>query len=817
MRYRHILRRLLRAPGFTAIAVVTLALGIGANSAIFSVIEGVLLKPLPYPHAEQLIGVWYTAPGVNLPLVNIAPSLYFTDREGNRSFTDIGVWNDGTASVTGLAEPEEAECVWVTDGTLPLLGIRPALGRWFSRQDDSPGSPETAMLMYGYWQTRFGGAASVIGRTILVDGKLKQIIGVMPRDFQFLDRKPALLLPFQFDRAKAFLGNFSDQGIARLKPGVSMAQASTDMARLLPVYLASFPAPPGYNKKMFAEARLAPNLRPLTEDVVGNIGGTLWVLMGTIGMVLLIACANVANLLLVRAEGRQHELAIRAALGAGWGEIARELLWESLTLGMAGGVAGLGVAYGALQLLRWLAPANLPRLDQISIDGTVLGFTLAVSLAAGLLFGAIPVIKYAGPHLSAALRGGGRNSSQSRERHRTRSVLVVVQVALALVLLISSGLMIRSFQALRNVQPGFNDPGHIQTLRISIPTAQVHDDPAVFRMQQDILDRLTAIPGVSAAGLATIIPMDGNGWTDPVYAEDHTYSEGRLPALRHYRFISPGLLTAMGNRLVTGRDFTWTDLAEKRPFVLVSENMARELWGAPQAAIGKRVRSSGREIWREVIGVVGDEYDQGVDQKPWSTIYWPILMGNFDGNENFVCRSVAIAIRSNRTGTEGFLNDVQRAIWSVNPNLPLANVRTMRQLYDKSLARTSFTLVMLAIAGAMALLLGMVGIYGVISYSVAQRTREIGIRMALGAQRGELTGLFLRHGLRLALIGVACGLAAAAGLMQFLAKLLFGVKPVDPLTYAAVSGCLIAAALAASYLPALRSTAIDPVNALRAE
>ena len=817
MRYRHVLRRLRRSPGFSLIAVVTLALGIGANSAIFSVIDGILLKPLPYPHPEQLIGVWYTAPGVNIPLMNIAPSLYFSDRDQNRSFTDVGVWNQGSSSITGIAEPEEVHCVWVTDGTLPLLGVPPAQGRWFSRQDDLPGSPETVILSYGYWQSRFGGDRSAIGRTLTVNGRPKQIVGVMPQSFQFLDEKPSIYLPFQFDRSKVFLGNFSYQGIARLRPGVSMAQATADAARILPIYLSSFPAPPGYSKKMFDEARLAPNLRPLAVDVVGNIGGTLWVLMGAIGMALLIACANVANLLLVRAEGRQHELAVRAALGAGPGEIARELLLESLTLGVAGGLAGLAIAGGALRLLKWMAPANLPRLDQISIDASVLLFTLAVSLAAGLLFGAIPVLKYAGPHLAAALGGNSRTASHSRERHRARGVLVVVQVALALVLLISSGLMIRSFQALRNVDPGFTHPEQIQTLRISIPAAQVSDDLAVMRMQQDILDRLTALPGVASAGLSTVLPMDGSGWTDPIYTADRSYKEGQLPPLRHFKFISPGFLHTMGNRLVAGRDLTWTDLYDKHPYVLVSENTARELWGSPQAALGKRVRSSFRESWREVVGVVNDEYDQGVDQKATSSVFWPALMGNFDGSPTFVRRGVAIAIRSSRTGTRGFLSEIQRAVWSVNPNLPLANERTMRQFYDKSLARTSFTLVMLAIAGGMALLLGLVGIYGVISYSVAQRTREIGIRMALGAQRGELTGLFLRDGLRLALSGVACGLVAAAGLMQFLARLLFEIKPVDPVTYGAVAASLIAAALAASYLPALRSTAIDPVNALRAE
>lgn len=817
MRYQHILRRIARSPGFTAIAVITLALGIGANSAIFSVIEGVLLKPLPYPHSEELIGVWHTAKGLNLPQVEIAPFLYFTYRDESRALTDIGVWDTGSSSVTGLAEPEQVDTLQVTDATLPLLGVPPALGRWFSHQDDAPGTPETTILMYGYWQSRFGGDRSVVGRRVMVDGSAREIVGVMPERFRFLDFKPSLILPMRFDRSKVFLGNFSYQALARLKPGVTISQAGADVARMIPIALSSFPPFPGFTRKVFEDAHLAPNLRPLKQDVTGTIGGTLWLVMGTIGMVLLIACANVANLLLVRAGGRRQELAIRAALGAGSKTIAWELIAESLTLGVIGGVAGLGLAYGALRLLVNIGPANLPRLSEINIDGWVLLFTLVVSLAAGLLFGAIPVWKYAGRNLSGALHGGSRTSSQSRERHRARSVLVVVQVALALVLLVSSGLMIRSFQALRNIHPGFTHPERVETLRISIPEAQVKDDTAVVRMEHEILQALASIPGVESAALSSTIPLNGSGWRDPVYPEGRAYREGQMPPLRRYRFVSPGALNASGTRLVAGRDFNWTDVYDTRPVAMVSENLARELWHTPQAAVGKRLRESPNNPWHEVIGVVEDERDDGLDQKAPSTVFWPILIKQFAGNRVFVWRSLFYVIRSSRTGTEGFLNEVRRAVWSVNPSLPLANVRTLRQIYDKSVARSSFTLVMLAIAGAMALLLGMIGIYGVISYSVAQRTREIGIRMALGAQQRELTGLFLRDGLRLGLIGVACGLGAAVILTRLMAGLLFEVKPVDPSTYAVMSVCLIAAALAASYLPTLRITLIDPVNALRAE
>jgi putative ABC transport system permease protein len=814
---KRILRRLIHAPSFTAVVLLTLAIGIGANSAIFSVIETVLLKPLPYPHPEELIGVWHTAPGINLKELNMSPALYFTYREEGRSFQDIGVWADDTVSVTGHGEPEQVRGLLVTERTLPLLGIQTILGRGFSHKDVLPGSPETVLLAHNYWQTRFGGDPSAVGRRIMVDGTAREVIGVLPQSFRFLNSNPSLIEPFQFDRNKLRLGNFSYQGVARLKPGTSIAMANADVTRMIAIANRSFPAPPGYNVKMFEDARIGPNLRPLKQDLVGDIGGMLWVLMGTIGMVLLIACANVANLLLVRAEGRQQELAIRAALGAGSFEIARELLIESVGLALMGGVLGLGLAAVALRVLVAYGPANLPRLDEISLDPLVLLFTFAISLAAGVLFGLIPVFKYAGPRLANALRSGGRTLSVSRERHRARSVLVVVQVALALVLLIGSGLMIRTFQALKQVQPGFTAPEEVQTLRLSIPEAQVKDPERTVRMQQDILMKIGTLPGVSSAAMISISPMDGQGWADPVFAEGRTYTEGQLPPLRRYKFVSPGLFKTMGNRLIAGRDFTWSDSYNMVPAAIVSENMARELWGTPAGAIGRQIRESHKGRWRQVVGVVGDERDDGLNQKAPSIVYWPPMMKEFAGNEIHIRRTMAYAIRSSRTGSENFLKEIRQAVWSVNPNLPLAEVRTLQQIYAKSLARTSFTLTMLAIAGGMALLLGVIGIYGVIGYSVSQRTREIGIRMAIGAGNPELTRMFIRHGLVLAGIGVACGLLAAVALSRLMASLLFDVNPVDPLTYGAVSIGLIAAAVLASYVPARRVISVDPVEALRAE
>jgi predicted permease len=816
---KHVVRRLRRAPGFTAIALVTLALGIGANTAIFSVLNGVLIKPLPYPRSQQLVGVWHVAPGVAgiAGDLNCSPPMYFTYREESRTLQDFGLWSHDDDSITGMGEPEQVQALDVTYGILQALNVQPAAGRWFTQADDTPGTPETVILTYGYWQRRFGGNALAVGRTLTVDSRPRTVIGVMPRDFRFLNAKADVILPLRFDRNKMVLGNFSYQGIARLKAGVTLQQANADVGRMLGIWLKAWPPPPGFSRMLFENARLGPKVQPLKQEVVGDIGGTLWVLMGTIGLVLLIACANVANLLLVRAEGRQQELAIRAALGAGWGRIAKELLLESVTLGVLGGGLGLGLAYAALRGLVAMGPATLPRLNEIGIDPLVLAFTLAVSLLAGVLFGLLPVLKYAGPHLAGTLRGGGRTMSHGRERHRARDTLVVLQVALALVLLVGSGLMIRTFQALRNFRPGFTRPEEVQMLRISIPQGEVKEPERVMRMENEMIDRLAAIAGVTSVAFANAAPMEGRNPDDVLYAEDKNYGVGQIPPLREYRFTAPGFFQTTGTPLMAGRDFTWTDLYEKRHVAMVSENMARELWGAPGAALGKRIREGATDPWREIVGVVGDVYDDGAQQKAPTFSYWPALMDMFWGNPVQVRRDGVFLIRTRRAATESFLTEARQAIWRVDANLPIFQVRTLKDVYDKSMARTSFALVMLAIAGAMALLLGVVGIYGVIAYAVSQRRREIGIRIALGAPAAGLQRMFVRHGLLLAIIGAALGLAAAAGLTRLVESLLFGVKALDPATYAAVAVLLIAAAALASYLPARRATAVDPMEALRIE
>ncbi len=813
--FRHVLRRLGRSPIFTATSVLTLAIGIGANTSIFSVVNGVLLKPLPYRDADRLVGVWHKAPGLNLPQLNASPATYFTYKEEGKTFEDIGLWRRESASVTGISEPEQVRCLVVTDGTLPILGVAPLLGRWFTKQDDSPGSVETAMLSYGYWQRRFGSEQSVIGRRIIVDGRAREIIGVMPEAFRFVDVRPDIILPFQLKRGEVFIGNFSYQAVARLKSGATIEQANADVARMLPMLEHKFPPAPGMSLAMLNDAGLGPYVRPFKVDVIGDVGRVLWVLMGTVGVVLLIACANIANLLLVRMDGRQQEFAIRAAMGANRRQIAHEMLAESVTIGALGGILGIFLSYAALRLLVKFGPSGLPRLDEITIDGQVLVFTAIASLLASMFFGLIPVFKYAGPRLAGTLREGGRTISAGRERHRTRGALVVAQVALALVLLISSGLMVRSLASLHAVQPGFKDPEQILTMRISIPSSQTPQPERVARMFNDIVDKIAAVPNVSSIALTSSVTMDGMNSNDPIFAQDRTYSETQLPPLRRYKHITPGVFQTMRNAVLAGRDITWVDIHETRPVVLVSENLARELWGSPSSALGKRVRESPKGVWREIVGVVANEYDNGVHEKAPTVVYWPVMLRNLWGRDIDIRRTMAIAVRSNRTGSSGFLQDVQRAIWSINPDLPVAEVRTVKDIYDRSMARTSFTAVMLFIAAGTALLLGIVGIYGVISYSISQRTREIGIRMALGASQSSVRSLFVRHGLMLTCIGIACGFAAAIPLTRFMASLLYGTSPLDPATYGAVGAVLVCAAVIAAYLPARRATRIEPLEALR--
>lgn len=821
---RYGLRALRRSPVFTAVVLLTIAIGIAANAAVFSVVNSVLLKPLNYPKAEELVALHQVAPGAEglADFENgllLSPSMYFTYADHNRTFQSLGVWITGTANVTGMAEPEQVSTVAVSDGVLQTLGVPPAAGRWFSQSDQEPNGPGRVMLSYGYWQRRFGGTRTVIGRNIMVDSQSREIVGVMPQGFRFIDSDFDLTTPLAFNRGQLILAGFGFHGIARLKPGATIAQANADLARMLPIWMDSWSNGPGSNPHIYETWRITPMIRPLKQQVIGSVGELLWVVMGTIGVVMLIACANVTNLLLVRFEARQQELAVRTALGAGRARIVRGLLLESVMLGIMGGFLGVGLASAGVRFLVAIGPSNLPRLNEISIDARALVFTFFLSVVSGLLFGSIPALKYAGPRISSALLSAGRIISVSREGHRARNLLVVGQVAMALVLLMIAGLMIRTFGALRKIDPGFADARHLQVMRISIPDSLIAEPERVTRIQNDILDKLAAIQGVKSAGFTSEMPMEGfdSDW-DEILAEDKAYADNTIPPLRLYKHISPGLLQTAGTKLVAGREITWDEVYGLRPVVMVSENLAREMWGTPSAAIGKRLREFPKTPWHEVVGVIQDVREKGLQERAPEIVYWTVLTKNpFGPGPANVTRTVTFAIRSERAGTESFLNEVHTAVWSANSELPLASLRTMQEVYDESVARTSFTLVMLGIAGAMALALGIVGIYGVMSYTVSQRKREIGIRLALGAQGGDVLQMVLRQGTNLALVGVVIGIGAAFALTRLMTSLLYGVTAHDPLTFVAVAVLLILVALLACYIPARRATLIDPIVALRYE
>jgi predicted permease len=791
-------RRIFRKqPAFAAAAVLTLALGIGATTAIFSVVYGVLLKPLPFLEPERLVSLQHIAPhGAG---TNHGPATYLTYRENQQVFEGVGAWDPTEVSITGNGNPERVQGLLVSASTLPLLRVQPILGRPFSGEDDTPGAPPRVLLTHGYWQRRFGGADNVIGQQIRIDGRPTEVIGVLPPSFKFLRTHPAIVLPMPLDVNARWI-SFGFQALGRMKPGVTLAQANADVARMISLL------PP-----MFARLELRPNVRPLASEVIGNVGQILWILLAAVGVVLLIACGNVANLFLVRAEGRHQELAVRAALGASTGRISRALLSESVVLALAGGLLGVLLAQIAIGLLRAVAPAELPRVDDIGIDWMVLLFTISVSMLSGTLCGALAVIRFGKPSITA-LKEGGRSASDGPGRQRTRQALVVGQIALALTLLIVSGLMIRTAIAMRHVDPGFTRPEEVQTFVLAIPASLIGDPQQAARTLEGVAEQVARVPGVTSVGLSSSITMDGEDNTNYAAIEDFPDPVDAMAKLRRFKSIGPGYFETMGNRLAAGRSITWNDILEQRPVVIISEPLAREYWGEPAKAIGKRLRGSlPKSPWREIIGVSGNERDDGLAQPPTQIVYWPIL------NETYRWRTMAYAVRSTRVGTPGFVRELEQAVWSVNPNLPLASVQTLEEIQASSMTETSFALVMLGIAASVALLIGTVGIYGSVAYSAAQRTREIGVRMALGAQVGDVRRMFLRHGLWLTAIGIAIGVCIAVVLTRVMSAFLFGVGPLDPITYAAVSALLASMTLVATYLPAHRASRVDPLVALRAE
>ncbi|HSW27932.1 MAG TPA: ABC transporter permease [Longimicrobiales bacterium] len=808
-------RALAGKPFFSGAVILILALGIGASTAVFTLLDEVVLSPLPFDGADRLVRVAHEQLGSGN--VGQCSAWHYTYEEENRVFQDLGMWFMGTAAVTGQGEPEAVPLMSATAGVLRTLRLSPVVGRALTPEDEDPESPRVAVLGHGYWQRRFGADPNVVGRTLEVNGYSMEIVGVLPAALRGLGVDPGVVTALRVDKAALFVGNIGGGGVARLRDGVTLEEASADVARMLPMAFEKFPGGPVIES--MSRARFEPALEPLKDAIVGSAANLLWILMAGVAAVLLIACANVANLFLVRAEGKATEMAVRTAMGAGTARIGWEHLKESLLLGVAGGAAGLGLAWLALRTVVPAASALLPRLPDVSLDPGVVLFAVALSVGSGLLVGAVAVLRHVRSAPADALKVG--RSSSARRRGATRSVLVVTQVALALVVLTASGLMLRTAWALSSVDPGFRDPEGVLALRLSIPPSDAPEADDIAAAYEAIVRRLEQVSGVSGVALANSIPLDGFWNVNPLYAEG-VADPSEPSAMRQHKWIGEGYFETLRIPLVAGRGLTWDDVHQRRPVAVVSERVAREMWGSAQAAIGKGVAARpDPPRWHEVVGVAADVHEQGAGQDTPPVVYWPLVtLAFFEGSaadEPMTWRAMGIALRSHRVGTADFITDVRDAVWSVNPNLPVRQMRALDELEAQAVATTSFSLKLLAIAAAVALVLGMIGVYGVLSYAVSQRIPELGMRIALGAPVGRVMGMVIREGMALSLAGVAVGLALSAGLARLMSGLLFGVSPADPLTFGSVTLVLLAVALLASWLPARRAARIDPTTALRAE
>jgi putative ABC transport system permease protein len=804
---RFAVRALVRAPAFSIVALITLALGIGATTAVFTLVDSVLLRPLPYPESERIVSVRHEGRGGEdqLPM---STGLYRLYREHARSISAIALHANAVMNITEENDAERVIGRVVTASFHDVLRTAPMLGRPLREEDGAPGAPPVVLLSHAYWQSRFGGDVSVLNTTLVMNGVSREIVGIMPRGFAHPDEEVRFWIPLTFDPANAPLASFGADGIARMADGATVQAVQADLQGIIG-RMGELAPDAGDQVSFLNDVRLTTRVALLKETVVGNLERVMWTLLGMVGFVLLIACANVANLMLVRAEARQRELAVRQALGASRFALSRPFLAESLVLGLAGGTVGVGIAALAVRATTALAPADLPRLWEVGIDVRVLTFTAAISLLAAFAFGVFPVLRHRGD-LSGALKdGGARGGTAGRERHRVRNTLVVAQVTFALVLLVGSGLMFRSFIALMAVDPGFDGEG-VLAVQLSVPTAEIAEPAAVAEFYRQVIERVAAQPGVQAVGAVTGVPLSGQLGFITHGIEDYPTGPGELPPMAFITNVAPGYFDALGIRIVEGRAFTADDGAHRFRGALVSQAYARKWW--PDAsAIGRRITVGPGPAW-EIVGVVGNVRSRGLQEEPEELMYMPMSIGPAETPQ--VVRTRELLVRTSGEPL-ALLPMIRREVQALNPRVPLSNPRTMRDVVRTAAAETSFTMAVLGSASVVALLLGLIGIYGVVSYIVTQRTRELGVRMALGATRASVRGMVVRQGLVLAGIGVVVGLALALGASRLIESLLFGVSARDPLTYGAVAMALVAIASLASWIPAQRAASVDPASALR--
>jgi len=793
---RYGLRMLMKNPGFTLTAVITLALGIGATSVIFSFVNGILLRPLPYRDSDRLVLLDETAPKRGIASMGVSYPDFLDWREQNRVFTGVAAYNGGVDyTLSGSGEPEELTCAWVSYNTFEVLGVAPILGRTFTIEEERWKNGLVVILSHGLWARRFDAKPDVIGRTIALNNRSHTVIGVMPPGFKF----PAvadLWVPMP-----PVVGERTDHGwsaIARLKPGVTIEQAQSEMTAVARHIEEQNPV---------TNEGLGVKLIPLREGLAGGYRKALLILMGVVGLVLLIACVNVANLLLARASARAKEVAIRTAMGAGRWRIFRQLLTESLVLGVMGGALGLMLAFWGLDLLLAAIPIDLPFWMKFELDGRVLGFTAGVTLLTALIFGAAPALQVSKVDLNEALKEGGRSSSGA-ERHQTLRSLVVAEVALSLVLLIGAGLMMRSFMRLQHTSLGFN-PENLLTLSLNVPMAKYDRMEKFYAFYKELLERIRAMPGVDAAGAVSNLPLGGGSWEDSLTVEGYPALSVGQAQMINFTVITPNYFRAMGIPLLIGRDFNDADTGASTNVTIIDERLAREYW-PNESPIGKRVRFGPPEDkapWYTIVGVVGAVKNESLNLTRRKTVYI--------ANAQYPLDDMSLAIRA--MNPENLAPAIQRQVKAMDPDLPIINMRTLNEVVSRSVWQPRLYAILFGVFAAVALALASVGLYGVMAYSVSERSREIGIRMALGAQQRDVLKLVVAQGMTLTLIGIGVGLAAALALTRLMRSLLFEVSVTDPLTFAGLAALLSVVALLACYLPARRATKVDPMVSLKCE
>ena len=814
-------RSLRRAPLFSVTVVLALTLGIGSAAAIFAIINGVLLRPLPYGHPDRLVGTWHDLPPISLTHAQQTAGTYRTYKKYATTITAIGLYNDGSVNVSdpdGRGEPERMTMAWTTAEVIPLLEVSPILGRTFSEAEDAPKGPDVAVISEGLWRRRFGGSRDVIGKRLVISGRSTEIIGVMPSSFRFPTTNTELWLPHQLDPNAQFPGGFSHNGVARLKPGVTIEAAQRDFANVLPriVDVSPMLAPGITTRMLLDQAKPVPKLIPMRDDVVGEISRTLWIVAAAAGLVLLVTCANVANLLLVRADARHRELSVRAALGAGRARIMTHFFSESALLAAFSSILGIAVAYVAIRLLVATGPAQIPRLAEVHIDTSVILFTLIVAALVAVACSTIPAIRFMRADPLSGLRDGGRAGTVGSYRQRARSALVAAQMALALVVLAASGLLLRSFQRLHAVRPGFNPTG-VATLWLSPSSSRYPNGASLVRFYVQLTERAAQIPGVTAAGVTSHLPLQSNGMdTDPFYVEGDAGNVTKIPPLELYSTTDGGYFKAMGIPLLAGRLFDRIDQQHGEEAIINSET-ARQFFhdSTGRAAIGKRFRELPSGEWNTIIGVVGSVRDSSLQAAPTKNVYYPeaVAKDTFSAGPNRTMALVAHTTGDVVTTTRA----MQRLVHELDPTLPTFLVRSMRDVTDASIARLSFTMSILGVAATVTLILGIVGLYGVIAYVVTLRTRELGVRIALGAQPRSVATMVARQGLVLSGIGIAIGLGLVVAFARFLRTFLYEIAPTDPTTLGAAAATLVIFALLASWIPARRAAHTDPTEALRAD